>query len=800
MGVLAISARTQRRFILTFVLVILFVSFSNVWEGTLVYNSHSHKQKVGGNLDGISSHEDTTNKFDGKTIRQKSAYNNLSSSYEHNESAANKLKRKEAKKTFQTMVAAEANMKAPTAVVVRIIANDFRSTKETIQHVKLILEQEGQANFPGVIETRWILNRLHDVNEMAAIVALLTKHRAVYSIIPFELDVYKSKALNYEGRDPVDILRSARYYEMSLAERMSINHHIYRYRKNYMINLQGGRAFALRQINYMNPKPDWALLLDWDVVLLPVQWTMLRRNLREFEGRQYIRQINIPTAVVHYTNLTSYSQIMPEQYQIGNQQSAIKISSRHENDKWEDSSNSRDRTLASLLLFQVYMDTKPYRNSKTYLTNVFTQLKSLDGRVAKNFYGFTDQTLLMYNETVLKAEKKRYQQMKNNKLLQSGTDKELDTLIDGLVNRAEYALSQGPWSVTDKTEQPPSRNKHDYYSVKPYYWPNPDTPDGLPYVRRDGKRIPGSILYDEGSEKYDRTALANMFRNTTTLALAFYFTEDEMYARKATENIRVWFLNEDTRQTPHCMYAQIQWGVNGNLGRSTGVLEFRNFFFFLDVVRLLESAKSFTDKDSALLKEWMSDYSKYLDTSKQAKTEYKHNNNHGTYFDVQRLAISAYLNELDEFVWLAQSNVGRILDQFVHDGTMPHEMIRPTQLHYMMFSLQGWLIIAHMVKRAGVDLWSYVEPGETEPALLRSCTYTIPCFNSTWSHYQSDTENMSRMIPLAYQALEGYPELKERQGTPEFCKLPSLYNANPEYSELDGPHMFWNLGLSDMYS
>ena len=31
----------------------------------------------------------------------------------------------------------------------------------------------------------------------------------------------------------------------------------------------------------------------------------------------------------------------------------------------------------------------------------------------------------------------------------------------------------------------PSGDKHDYISVGTYWWPNPDTSDGLPYIRRD---------------------------------------------------------------------------------------------------------------------------------------------------------------------------------------------------------------------------------------------------------------------------------------------------------------------------
>src|SRR5260370_6140638 len=52
-----------------------------------------------------------------------------------------------------------------------------------------------------------------------------------------------------------------------------------------------------------------------------------------------------------------------------------------------------------------------------------------------------------------------------------------------LVQFADAFLSMGPWSVMDKQTSPPSKDKHDYMSQAPYYWPadakpplNPGTP------------------------------------------------------------------------------------------------------------------------------------------------------------------------------------------------------------------------------------------------------------------------------------------------------------------------------------
>ena len=44
---------------------------------------------------------------------------------------------------------------------------------------------------------------------------------------------------------------------------------------------------------------------------------------------------------------------------------------------------------------------------------------------------------------------------------------------------------------TDKTTEPPSGDRHEYWHPAPYWWPNPATADGLPYVWRYGERAPG---------------------------------------------------------------------------------------------------------------------------------------------------------------------------------------------------------------------------------------------------------------------------------------------------------------------
>lgn len=92
---------------------------------------------------------------------------------------------------------------------------------------------------------------------------------------------------------------------------------------------------------------------------------------------------------------------------------------------------------------------------------------------------------------------------------------------------AERALNVKPPSVTEKNLSPPTGDKHDYMSIAPYWWPNPATPNRLPFVRRDGQVNP------DRDESSDRRRLENMIQTVQTLALGYFFTEREDYAAHA---------------------------------------------------------------------------------------------------------------------------------------------------------------------------------------------------------------------------------------------------------------------------
>ncbi|HYD53855.1 MAG TPA: alginate lyase family protein [Gemmatimonadaceae bacterium] len=286
--------------------------------------------------------------------------------------------------------------------------------------------------------------------------------------------------------------------------------------------------------------------------------------------------------------------------------------------------------------------------------------------------------------------------------LQQG-DAALRPALDKLVEDADKALRAPLVAVTQKsTVLPPSGDKHDYFSLSPYWWPDSTKPNGLPYVRRDGVTNP------ESKRDLDQPRVARLGSTLQTLALAYYFTGEERYARRAAEQLRAWFLDPATRMNPHLRYAQLVRGIDRE--RGSGIIDTRWFIESVDASRLIHGSTHWTDADDASLRQWFAQYLAWLVKSPNGIDESDAPNNHGSWYAAQVVTYALFTGDTATARHWLGTIPARIGAQVTPAGEQPRENERTRSLHYSAFNVEALSRLAELGRHVGVDLWTYESP------------------------------------------------------------------------------------------
>ena len=317
-----------------------------------------------------------------------------------------------------------------------------------------------------------------------------------------------------------------------------------------------------------------------------------------------------------------------------------------------------------------------------------------------------------------------------------------------LISKAEKALSMGRLSVVDKSLTPPSQDKHDYMSLGPYFWPNPKTKDGYPYIRRDGKVNPNALI-DSDSPRLVR--LANALE---TLALAYYYTNNTKYAQRAVEMIQIWFINDTTKMNPHLKYAQ---GIPGTVpGRALGILDGRHFVRILDSITLIENSNLLSSKDLEVIKQWVKDYQNWLLNGEYAYDESHRPNNHGTFYDYQVVGYALYLEQPKKAKeLLTNAQYIRLGSHIGSKGQNFHELERTRPLHYSLFDLEAMIGLAlYSDHYDDVNFWTFTI---NQTSLKKAIDYVIKYKNNRdmWL-VENENVNFMDLTPTLLVAAQKY--------------------------------------------
>lgn len=327
-----------------------------------------------------------------------------------------------------------------------------------------------------------------------------------------------------------------------------------------------------------------------------------------------------------------------------------------------------------------------------------------------------------------------------------------------ILSAAAAALQIPPITITKFRAKLSEGGANDFYSNGDYWWPNPKTTNGLPYVQRDGQTNPENFIEHRQCVMQLRDAVA-------ALGAAYKITGEDQYVTKAAELLRVFFVDPDTRMNPSLKYAQAIPGVT--LGRGIGIIDTLHLIEVPLAVRAMESSKAFPPKVLAGVKQWFRDYTDWMTTSKNGHDEAETRNNHAVAFWLQVAAFSKLTGDEAKLAECRRRfKEVFVSQQMASDGSFPAELRRTKPYGYSIFQLDNMATLCEVLSTPGENLWTFTT--DDGRGMRKAMAFLYP--------YLADKSKWPRKPDI--QAWDGWP-----------ARQPSLLFAglaldNSQYLEL----------------
>lgn len=308
--------------------------------------------------------------------------------------------------------------------------------------------------------------------------------------------------------------------------------------------------------------------------------------------------------------------------------------------------------------------------------------------------------VFLINCYALKGQTNTFPDEEDLKLMQQ--NKSVDNIFGKTYNlyigKGIDALKDKLYYVGMNNNKYKGRDKKDYVSLSIYFWPNPDTKDGLPYVGKDGITNPESKLYD--LQNFKTTVY-----NIKVLAIACHLTGNRDYANRAVTVLRTWFLDKDTGMNPDFDYAQIVPGKNDNKGNVYGVIETYSLNDVIQSVELLHNDNMISSDDYGNIKLWFMQFLNWCLTSDHGKEAFDLKNNIGTAYDVTVARVALFVGRKDvaENIF-KQFESKRINNKILSDGRQPEELTRTNSFGYSIANLNYLLDMERLLKQYNYKL------------------------------------------------------------------------------------------------
>lgn len=273
--------------------------------------------------------------------------------------------------------------------------------------------------------------------------------------------------------------------------------------------------------------------------------------------------------------------------------------------------------------------------------------------------------------------------------------------LDTLRKKAQSCLGGPLYHITDCQCPRSPGSTHDFYSEGDYWWPDPSSPGGLPYIRRDGHSNPDNFTSH-------RLLLRAMRNQVSTLALAYRIWGEEAFAVRAVRALQEFFLAPETRMNPHLDYAQ---AINGICtGRGIGIIDTIHLADIPFAIEALRPSPAMTKELYSGLKDWFSQYLGWMLASKNGIEEMDTVNNHCVCYVMQAAAFALFTDNTQIAEFCRFQYRTRLLPQMAADGSFPLELARTKPYNYSAFLLDNLTSVCQLLSTKEDNLWEFETP------------------------------------------------------------------------------------------
>lgn len=267
-------------------------------------------------------------------------------------------------------------------------------------------------------------------------------------------------------------------------------------------------------------------------------------------------------------------------------------------------------------------------------------------------------------------------------------EKVKELLKDDIFKDAQKFLNLKPITVTSHVSDRSAGTKHDFYSEGDYWWPNPDNLDG-PYIRKDGLSNPDNFLAH-------RHSMIRLSKISGALASAYLITKEDVYLKNLMPHLRAWFVNEDTKMNPNLLYGQ---AIKGKVtGRGIGIIDTIHLIEVALALEVVEQSNLFLKTEVEAIKDWFSQYLRWITVHPYGISERDNGNNHSTCWAIQVAAFARLVGNQDEINFCKVFFKNTLLpEQMDKNGSFPKELSRTKPYGYSIFNLDAMVGLAQLL-------------------------------------------------------------------------------------------------------